>query len=131
MLSALRTTLLALGLLSFAANVAPAQPPKEDDDPKKVSNDQPTRPLQMPAATSEVREAFDDFERFKRRGAWERASKALYAIPEAQATRFVDGQDNFIIPVARKAPCRARRVVSRRSRRLPPLLRRRRQEAAR
>ena len=74
----------------------------DDDDEKKVSNDQPTRPMQMPAASSEVREAFDDFERFKRRGAWERASKALYSIPEPQTTRFVDGTDGFIIPVARK-----------------------------
>ena len=73
-----------------------------DDDEKKVSNDQPTRPMQMPAASSEVREAFDDFERFKRRGAWERASKALYSIPEPQTERFVDGTDGFIIPVARK-----------------------------
>ena len=42
------------------------------------------------------------FERFVRRGAWERATKALYAIPDAQAGRFVDGKDNFIITVARK-----------------------------
>ena len=56
----------------------------------------------MPAASSETKEAFDDFDRFARRGAWERATKALYAIPEAQATRFVDGPDGFIIPVARK-----------------------------
>ena len=73
-----------------------------EDDPEKVSNDQPSRPLQMPPASSEAKEAFDDFERFARRGAWERATKALYAIPEAQANRFVDGQDGFIIPVARK-----------------------------
>jgi outer membrane protein assembly factor BamB len=73
-----------------------------DDPPDKVSNDQPSRPLQMPPASSEAKEAFDDFERFARRGVWERATKALYAIPEAQAGRFVDGQDGFIIPVARK-----------------------------
>ncbi len=73
-----------------------------EDEPGKVSNDQPERPLQMPPASSEAKEAFDDFDRFARRGAWERATKALYAIPEAQAGRFVDGQDGFIIPVARK-----------------------------
>ena len=73
-----------------------------EDEPGKVSNDAPDRPIQMPPASSEAKEAFDDFERFGRRGAWERAAKALYAIPEAQATRFVDGQDGFIIPVARK-----------------------------
>ncbi len=56
----------------------------------------------MPAASSEVKEAFDDFDRFKRRGAWERAAKALYSIPENQIRRFVDGQDGFIVPVARK-----------------------------
>ncbi len=74
----------------------------KDDDGKKVSNDRPDRPLQMPPASSEVKEAFDDFERFARRGAWERALKALYTIPEEQAGRFVDGPDGFIIPVARK-----------------------------
>ena len=80
----------------------PALAQSAEDDPNKVSNDQPERPLQMPPASSEAKEAFDDFERFARRGAWERALKALYAIPEEQAGRFVDGQDGFIIPVARK-----------------------------
>lgn len=71
-------------------------------DADKVSNDRPDRPLQMPPASSEVKEAFDDFERFSRRGAWERALKALYAIPENQSSRFVDGADGFIITVSRK-----------------------------
>ena len=56
----------------------------------------------MPPASTEVKEAIDDFERFQRRGAWERALKALYTIPEDQALRFVDGENGFIIPVARK-----------------------------
>lgn len=68
----------------------------------KVSNDDPGRPLQMPPASTEVKEALEDFERFQRRGAWERALKALYTIPEDQAPRFVDGRDGFIISVARK-----------------------------
>src|SRR5829696_2832440 len=68
----------------------------------KVSNDQPGRPLQMPPASTEVKEAIDDFDRFSRRGAWERALKALYTIPEEQTLRFIDGEDGFIIPVARK-----------------------------
>ncbi len=89
-----------LALLLIAPTMAPGQ--AVEDKPDKVSNDTPSRPLQMPAASSEVKEAFDDFERFSRRGAWERATKALYAIPEAQITRFVDGPDGFIIPVARK-----------------------------
>ncbi len=88
----------------LVAFVGPAIGRAQDvaDDPDKLSNDTPTRPLQMPAASSEAKEAFDDFERFKRRGAWERATKALYTIPEAQAARFVDGPDGFIIPVSRK-----------------------------
>ena len=94
-------TVIVLLLWLGWAGTAPAWQTAEVDD-KKVSNDQPTRPMQMPAASSEVREAFDDFERFKRRGAWERASKALYTIPEPQTERFVDGTDGFIIPVARK-----------------------------
>jgi outer membrane protein assembly factor BamB len=72
------------------------------DDSAKVSNDRPDRPLQMPAGSTEVKEAFDDFERFQRRGAWERALKALDTIPEEQASRFLDGPDDFIISVARK-----------------------------
>lgn len=74
----------------------------KEDETNKVSNDRPDRPLQMPPASSEVREAFDDYERFRKRGAWERALKSLYSIPEEQALRFVDGQNGFIIPVARK-----------------------------
>src|SRR5437763_10975784 len=72
------------------------------DEQDKASNDNPARPLQMPPASTEVKEAFDDFDRFRRRGAWERALKALYTIPEDQALRFVDGENGFIIPVARK-----------------------------
>ncbi len=74
----------------------------KDDKPDKVSNDDPARPLQMPPASTETKEALDDFERFQRRGAWERALKALYTIPDDQATRFVDGEHGFIIPIARR-----------------------------
>ena len=56
----------------------------------------------MPPASTEVKEAIDDFDRFGRRGAWERALKALYTIPEEQTLRFIDGEEGFIIPVARK-----------------------------
>jgi outer membrane protein assembly factor BamB len=74
----------------------------KEDEADKVSNDKPDRPLQVPPASSEVKEAFDDYERFRRRGAWERALKSLYTIPEDQTGRFVDGQNGYIIPVARK-----------------------------
>lgn len=94
----MRIAFVALLLISAPA-MARAQ---QEDEPQKVSNDRPDRPLIMPAASSETREAFDDFARFARRGAWERATKALYAIPEAQATRFVDGENGFIVSVARK-----------------------------
>ena len=97
-----RSALASLLAIACLATSAPGQAPADPDAPEKVSNDQPSRPLQMPPASSETREAFDDFERFSRRGAWERATKALYAIPEAQANRFVDGPDGFIISVARK-----------------------------
>lgn len=81
---------------------APAPGQAADDEDEKVSNDSPARPLQMLPATTEVKEAFDDFERFQRRGAWERALKALYTITEDQGQRFVDGEAGFIIPVAQK-----------------------------
>ena len=91
---------LALVLLLLAPAPALAQVKKDKED--KVTNDDPARPLQMPPASTEVKEAVDDFDRFQRRGAWERALKALYTIPEAQTLRFVDGENGFIIPIERK-----------------------------
>lgn len=91
---------LAIVTLLFFPALALGQ--AKDEEAAKVSNDAPERPLQMPPASSEVKEAFDDFERFRRRSAWERALKSLYTIPEDQALRFVDGKKGFIIPVARK-----------------------------
>ena len=91
---------LALVTLLFLPALAYGQTKPEDED--KVSNDNPARPLQMPPASTEVKEAIDDFERFSRRKAWERALKAIYTIPDDQALRFVDGDNGFIIPVARK-----------------------------
>lgn len=95
-------TVIRMAILALLLFPALALAQAKEDEPEKVSNDQPSRPLQMPPASSEAKEAFDDFERFARRGAWERATKALYAIPDAQANRFVDGPDGFIIPVSRK-----------------------------
>ncbi len=83
----IRMAVLGLCLLPGATFAQAIQ-----DDPSKVSNDDPGRPLQLPPASSEVREALDDFDRFSRRGAWERALKALYAIPADQAGRFVDAE---------------------------------------
>jgi outer membrane protein assembly factor BamB/tetratricopeptide (TPR) repeat protein len=91
---------LALLLVVLFPALALAQGKEKDED--KVSNDQPDRPLQMPPATTEVKEAIDDFDRFSRRAAWERALKSLYTISEDQAQRFVDGEKGFIIPVGRK-----------------------------
>jgi outer membrane protein assembly factor BamB/TolA-binding protein len=91
----------AIAILLLAPVAALGQEVKPGDE-DKVSNDNPARPLQMPPASTEVKEAIDDFDRFSRRGAWERALKALYTIPEDQALRFVDGDNGFIIPVERK-----------------------------
>ncbi|WP_435010754.1 PQQ-binding-like beta-propeller repeat protein [Tundrisphaera lichenicola] len=92
-------TLLFLTILF--RSIAQGQAP-DDDKADQVSNDNPSRPFQMPPASAEVKEALDDFERFGRRGAWERALKSLYTIPEAQASRFLDGEGGFIIPVSKK-----------------------------
>ena len=92
---------ISLAILA-TLSVGLVQAPAAEDEADKVSNDRPDRPLQMPAASGETKEAFDDFERFARRAAWERATKALYAIPESQASRFVDGKDGFIVSVASK-----------------------------
>jgi len=86
-------------LLLFPALVFGQAKENQED---KISNDNPGRPLQMPPASTEAKEAMDDFDRFQRRGAWERALKSLYTIEEGQTLRFVDGENGFIIPVARK-----------------------------
>lgn len=96
----MRVAVLALIVVVLFPALAFAQANDKDQD--KVSNDQPDRPLQMPPATTEVKEALDDFERFSRRNAWERALKALYTISQDQSQRFIDGEKGFIIPVARK-----------------------------
>lgn len=100
---AIATFLLLLLLLLMPA-LAFGQSGKDDNDKDKdkVSNDDPARPLQMPPASTETKEALEDFERFQRRGAWERALKSLYTIPDDQAMRFVDGDKGFIIPVERR-----------------------------
>ena len=96
----MRPVLLTVLTVLFLPTLVRGQ--AKEDESNKVSNDRPDRPLQMPPASSEVKEAFDDFERFRKRGAWERALKALNTIPEEQVLRFVDGKNGFIIPVARK-----------------------------
>jgi outer membrane protein assembly factor BamB len=93
---------VAIVILLLLSAVAHGQTKDKGEDDGKVSNDQPGRPLQMPPASTEVKEALDDFDRFQRRGAWDRALKALYTIPDAQTLRFVDGENGFIIPVGRK-----------------------------
>ncbi len=75
---------------------------KDEKDKDKVTNDDPGRPLQMPPASTETKEALEDFDRFQRRGAWERAFKSLYTIPDDQAKRFVNGDKGFIIPVEQR-----------------------------
>src|SRR5579883_2167214 len=92
----------AIVILLLSPALALGQAQTKEEEAKKVSNDQPARPLQMPPASTEVKEAFDDFDRFQRRGAWERALKAVHSIPEDQTQRFVDGEEGWIITVARK-----------------------------
>ena len=53
---------LAIVTLLLLPALGLGQTKQEDED--KVSNDNPARPLQMPPASTEVKEAIDDFERF-------------------------------------------------------------------
>ena len=119
-LSSRSTDMIVIRLTIVMLLVLPAlafgQAKQEDED--KVSNDNPARPLQMPPASTEVKEALDDFDRFQRRGAWERALKALYTIPEDQVRRLVDGENGFIIPVERKRRSVLTGVCRRKARRL-------------
>jgi len=91
---------IAIAILLLVPALALGQTKEKEED--KVSNDNPARPLQMPPASTEVKEAIEDFERFQKRSAWERALKALYTIPEDQVERFIDGDQGFIVPIARK-----------------------------
>jgi hypothetical protein len=93
---------MTIAILLLLPALAVGQTKGKEKDEDKVSNDNPARPIQMPPASTEVKEAFDDFDRFQRRGAWERALNALYTVPEDQAGRFIDGESGFIVPVARK-----------------------------
>jgi outer membrane protein assembly factor BamB len=95
-------TVTRLAILTLLLWPAIALGQVKEDEQDKVSNDNPGRPLQMPPASTEVKEAIDDFERFQRRGAWERALKALYTIPDDQTLRFLDGENGFVVPVAHK-----------------------------
>ena len=54
---------LALVTLLFLPASPDGQAKPDDKDPDEVSNDNPARPLQMPPASTEVKEAMDDFER--------------------------------------------------------------------
>ena len=98
------TSPLIWALLLATAGPAHAQqePTSDAEKSDKVTNDNPARPFQLPPASAAVKEAIDDFERFGRRGAWDRALKSLDSIPEAQAARFIDGDGGFVIPVSRK-----------------------------
>ena len=97
--AALLAAVFASIAVGIPALVVGQDKPKEES---KVSNDDPSRPFQLPPALPEVKEALDDFDRFGRRGAWERALKSLYSIPDTQAARFIDGENGFVIPVANR-----------------------------
>ncbi len=100
--SAFLSLVFALALAGLSAPASGQTKEELDELNGKISNDSPARPLQMPPASTETKEAIDDFDRFQRRGAWERALKSLYTIPEDQARRFIDGEQGFIIPIERK-----------------------------
>ena len=118
---------IALVLLSPA--LAFGQSGKDEED--KVSNDNPGRPLQMPPASSEVKEAFDDFERFARRGAWERARRRSTRSPRRRPPGSSTARTGFIIPVGPEAAGGARRAPARGPGGVSAVLRRRGEEAAR
>ena len=71
-------------------------------DPREVYNALVRRPTSPIPGFTMLTAPFEDFDRFQRRGAWERALKSLYTIPEDQTRRFIDGENGFIIPIERK-----------------------------
>ena len=74
---------LTIVMLLLLPTLTRGQSKPEEDD--KVSNDNPARPLQMPPASTEVKEALDDFERFQRRGAWEARSRRSTPFPRTRS----------------------------------------------
>ncbi len=119
---------LAILLLVPALAFGQARDDKKDD---KVSNDDPGRPLQMPPASTETKEALEDFERFQRRGAWERALKSLFTIPDDQARAVRQRRQGLHHPGRAEAARDPRSAAAGRPGGLPALLRLRGQEAAR
>ena len=85
----------------------------KDDKPDKVSNDDPARPLQMPPASTETKEALEDFERFQRRGRWERALEVALHDPRRPG-------DSGSSTASTASSSRSRGGGGRSSRRLPP-----------
>lgn len=96
------TSGLGFGPERAIGQVMPMPVPVMDVAVARSSNEEPGRPIQLPPASTEVKEAFEDFERFARRSAWERAFKAIDGIPDDQNARFVDRDDGFITRVSER-----------------------------
>ena len=64
---------LAIVMLLLLPGARPRPGQATDDDRTRSPTTIRAGRLQMPPASTEVKEALDDFERFQRRGAWERA----------------------------------------------------------
>lgn len=58
----------------------------------------PKRPFILPSQSSDVLEALDDFDRYSRRKAWERAFKSMETVLEAPPTKLLATREGFLLP---------------------------------
>ena len=67
-----------------------------------VDPNDPKRQFQLPTQTPATREAFEEFERFRKRGIWERAFKELATIREKKLTGLLSDRDGFLLGADRQ-----------------------------
>lgn len=84
----------------------------EDEEEEESQPQQPPKAFALPVARAEATEALDDFKRYRERGTWERAFKALEQIADPANTGLMEQAGGFFLP--------ARAVVRNLLAELPP-----------
>lgn len=84
----------------------------EDEEQGRSQPQQPPKAFALPAQRAEAAEALDDFKRYRERGTWERAFKALEQLADPSNTGLLERPDGFYVP----APVMVRNLLAE----LPP-----------
>ncbi len=88
--------LVAVALM-FSARSAEAQVMAMSVDEEVESNDL-GKPFLLPAQSTEIAEAMEDFQRYAKRGTWEKAFKSLDQVINSKSTGLVPGKNGLMIP---------------------------------